>query len=141
MFPQCAGRDRKEKKTVPAMNQKKTFRHRLRPARGYACKELPGTKLYDMVHEEIDPHEYSLLNWNGSVLTERLNKSKIKNLALERRVLHKRYLFRSLIKQLFNISSYFYILKMGNKYQRFKFLINHFIKGVLYNLTGRNYFM
>jgi hypothetical protein len=37
---------------------------------------MPGTKLYDIVGETILPQDYSKINWNGGLLTERLNKLK-----------------------------------------------------------------
>ncbi len=41
---------------------------------------LPGTRLYEMVNEEITPQEYSQLDWNGSELMERINKSELRDL-------------------------------------------------------------
>lgn len=42
---------------------------------------LPGTKLYEIVNEDIRAQDFSLLDWNGSELLEKINKSKIKNLS------------------------------------------------------------
>jgi anaerobic magnesium-protoporphyrin IX monomethyl ester cyclase len=62
---------------------------------------LPGTRLYDLVGEDIGPHQYSGLNWNGSGMTNRLNKSQIPNLIRERRRLKRRYLLRSVLRSVF----------------------------------------
>lgn len=86
---------------------------------------LPGTRLYDMVNEEISPHEYSLLSWTGSILTEKLNKSKIKNLVVENNKLFKKYFFRTMVKSIFSINNYLFFLKRGYKYQRLKFVFNY----------------
>lgn len=62
---------------------------------------LPGTRLYEMVGEEISPFDYASLDWNGGVLTDRLNKSLIPDITKERRKLKNRYLLRSLRKACF----------------------------------------
>ncbi len=87
---------------------------------------LPGTRLYEMVDENINPAEYSLLNWNGSDLTERLNKSKIKNLIGERLRLHRKYFLSSLIKLIFSPGSYWLFLKRKYKFQRLFFVVKFF---------------
>jgi len=89
---------------------------------------LPGTRLYDMVNEEISPHEYSLLDWNGSILTEKLNKSKIKNLVLEKDKLHKKYFPRTMMKSILSMGNYLFFFKRKYKYQRAKFVFNYFTK-------------
>ena len=61
---------------------------------------LPGTRLYAMVGEEIRPQDYASLNWNGSPLTEKLNKSALPNVVRERRSLKNRYLMRSVLKSM-----------------------------------------
>lgn len=89
---------------------------------------LPGTRLYEMVNEEITPNEYALLDWNGSSLTERLNKSKIKNLIKEKERLRKKYFLRSMKKLVFSINNYLFFLRRKYKYQRLKFVINYLSK-------------
>jgi radical SAM superfamily enzyme YgiQ (UPF0313 family) len=89
---------------------------------------LPGTRLYDMVNEEISPHEYSLLSWNGSILTGKLNKSKIKNLIIEKDKLHKKYFSMTMRKSIFSIDNYLFFLKRKHKYQRWKFVFNYFVE-------------
>jgi len=42
---------------------------------------LPGTRLYKIVNEDIKAQDFSLLDWNGSDLLEKINKSEIKNLS------------------------------------------------------------
>ena len=91
---------------------------------------LPGTKLYDMVNEKISPHEYSLLNWNGSVLTEKLNKSKIKDLIIEKDKLHKKYFSMTMRKSILSIDNYLFFLKRKHKYQRLKFVFSYFVEYV-----------
>jgi radical SAM superfamily enzyme YgiQ (UPF0313 family) len=71
---------------------------------------LPGTKLYELVSEDIDPHQYSLLDWNGSRLTEKLNKSEITNIVKERRHLKNKYLIRSMIRSIFSINGIRFVL-------------------------------
>jgi anaerobic magnesium-protoporphyrin IX monomethyl ester cyclase len=62
---------------------------------------LPGTRLYELVGEDIDPHQYAGLDWNGSQLTDRLNKSGIPDIIGEKRRLKKKYLVRSVLRTLF----------------------------------------
>jgi radical SAM superfamily enzyme YgiQ (UPF0313 family) len=42
---------------------------------------LPGTRLYKIANEDIKAGDFSQLDWNGSALLERINKSEIKNLS------------------------------------------------------------
>jgi anaerobic magnesium-protoporphyrin IX monomethyl ester cyclase len=62
---------------------------------------LPGTRLYELVGEEIGPHQYSALDWNGSSLTAQLNKSELRNIIVEKSRLKRKYLFRSVMKSVF----------------------------------------
>ncbi len=87
---------------------------------------LPGTRLYEMVNENINPAEYSLLNWNGSDLTERLNKSEIKNLAGERLRLHRKYFLNSLVKLILSPGNYWFFLKRKYKFRRLSFVFRFF---------------
>jgi len=52
---------------------------------------LPGTKLYKMVNEDIKAQDFSLLDWNGSDLLEKINKSKIKNLTKTVKELRRKF--------------------------------------------------
>ncbi len=89
---------------------------------------LPGTRLYELVNEDINPSEYSSLDWNGSELTERLNKSGIKNIFRERVRLHRKYLFNSLVKSIFSLENYFFFLKRTYKLRRLSFIFSLFYK-------------
>ncbi|MBN1263799.1 MAG: B12-binding domain-containing radical SAM protein [Candidatus Pacebacteria bacterium] len=89
---------------------------------------LPGTRFYEMVGEEISADEYGLLDWNGSPLTKRLNKSKIKNLVQEKERLRKKYLLRTLKKSFFSWENLKFFLKRKYKYQRLKFVLNYLPK-------------
>ncbi len=95
---------------------------------------LPGTRLYELVNVEINPSEYSLLNWNGSVLTERLNKSEIKNLTQERLRLHRKYFFNSVVKSVLSCQNYVFFLRRKYKFRRllfvFRFLANKYIRWI-----------
>jgi anaerobic magnesium-protoporphyrin IX monomethyl ester cyclase len=62
---------------------------------------LPGTRLYDLVGEDIAPHQYAQLNWNGSRMTARLNKSFISDVIKEKTNLKRNYLFRSMLRSIF----------------------------------------
>lgn len=88
---------------------------------------LPGTRLYEMVGEEIRPQDYSSLNWNGSPLTEKLNKSAIVNIVRERRNLKLRYLTKSIFKAIFSLSGILFILARRRRLKRmwtaFSFLV------------------
>lgn len=84
---------------------------------------LPGTKLYEMVNVDIKPKEYALLSWNGSPLTEKLNKSKIKNLIKEQRKLSKKFLFRYILKSIISPTNFLILTKMKHKLKRFIFIV------------------
>ncbi|MFH1777343.1 MAG: radical SAM protein [Candidatus Omnitrophota bacterium] len=89
---------------------------------------LPGTRLYELVNEDIKPAEYSFLNWNGSELSERLNKSGIKNLSGERLRLHRKYFLNSLVKSIFSLGNYRFFLKREYKLRRAFFVFGLFFK-------------
>jgi len=89
---------------------------------------LPGTKLYEMVNVDIKPKEYALLSWNGSPLTEKLNKSKIKNLIKEQRKLSKKFLLRYIMKSVISPNNFFILIKMKYKFKRFIFIVKYFNK-------------
>jgi radical SAM superfamily enzyme YgiQ (UPF0313 family) len=74
---------------------------------------LPGTRLYEMIGEEIRPQDYSSLNWNGSLLTEKLNKSTIINIVKERKHLKSKYFFKSISKAILSgkVISIFFLKK------------------------------
>ncbi len=87
---------------------------------------LPGTRLYEMVGEEISPFEYSLLDWNGSALTERLNKSGIKDVVGERRELKNKYLVKSIFKSAFSTRSLGFVLMRKGRLKRLKAVLDFF---------------
>jgi radical SAM superfamily enzyme YgiQ (UPF0313 family) len=92
---------------------------------------LPGTRLYRMVGEEIRPQDYSSLNWNGSALTEKLNKSSIANIVQARRKLKLRYLLKSICKAIFSTGGISLLLFRRHRMQRVRasarFLIRTFM--------------
>ena len=88
---------------------------------------LPGTELYDRVGEEISPNDYSLIDWNGSILTEKLNKSEIKDLEKILKTLQRKYLFKSIMKSFSVYNLKFYLCK-GYKLKRIEFVTRYFIK-------------
>lgn len=81
---------------------------------------LPGTELYGMVGEDIAPSQYASLNWNGSEMTARLNKSEIKNIVSVHHAMKKRYLIRSVLNALLNGESFSWFLSKGDKWRRMK---------------------
>lgn len=89
---------------------------------------LPGTKLYDMVGINIKPKQYAQLNWNGSPLTEKLNKSNIKNLLKERQKLANKFLFKYILKSIISFNNFIILIKMKHKFKRFSFIIKYLIK-------------
>lgn len=88
---------------------------------------LPGTRLYEMINTEISPHEYSLLDWNGGLLTEQLNKSEIKNLIQERLRLHRKYFFNSMVKSVLTWQNYKFFIKRKYKFRRLLFIIRFLV--------------
>lgn len=98
---------------------------------------LPGTRLYELVNEKINPQEYSLLNWNGSIITERLNKSQIKNLVGERKRLHKKYFFKAIVKLILAREIYLFFLKKKYKCQRLIFVLKFFVRYIKQAFAGR----
>lgn len=87
---------------------------------------LPGTELYKMVGEEIKPEDYSLLDWNGSSLTDRLNKSEIPNISRTLKKIQRKYFLKSVKNSFFTNLSFF--IKKNNKEERIKFLIDNLRK-------------
>lgn len=79
---------------------------------------LPGTRLYDMVEVTINPDEYALLNWNGSPLTARMNKSLIPDLVAERDRLYRKYIVTSFRRSLMNTFNYRYMLTQPGRMKR-----------------------
>ena len=92
---------------------------------------LPGTRLYEMVGEEIRPQDYSSLNWNGSPLTEKLNKSDIVNIVQERRNLKLRYLTKSIVKSIFSLSGILFVLTRKHRLKRMWTASSFLIRTVL----------
>ena len=95
---------------------------------------LPGTRLYDMVGEEITPQEYSFLDFAGSSITEKLNKSKLSNLIKIKTNLQFKYDLKCLLKGVFSVDNLKFFLSRGNKYQRIKFTLNHSARFLLQSL-------
>jgi len=97
---------------------------------------LPGTELYDMVDEDISPSEYASIDWNISCLTEKLNKSKIKNLTAVYRKIRKRFLHKSLLKSMFSFYNLMFFLKRGYKLERIKFVVGYIIRFMKSSLSS-----
>lgn len=89
---------------------------------------LPNTKLYDMVGINIKPKQYAQLNWNGGPLTEKLNKSKIKNLVKEKNKLSQKFLIRYIFKSIISPTNFVILFKMNYKIKRITFIINYLSK-------------
>ena len=80
---------------------------------------LPGTRLYEMVNHEITPQEYSLLDWNGSPLMEKIDRSHLGgNVSQERQRLENRYFLASVVKTLCSSYNYTFLLSRPNKLAR-----------------------
>lgn len=88
---------------------------------------LPGTKLYEMVGEEIKPQEYSMLDWNGSALMEKINKSQLNNLCKERNRLERKYFFLTVVRSIFSKYNISFFLKRKYKYRRVRFILNYLV--------------
>jgi anaerobic magnesium-protoporphyrin IX monomethyl ester cyclase len=86
---------------------------------------LPGTKLYDLVGVPITPAEYNSLNWIGSPLTKRLNKSFIADPVSERVALQKKFYLRTLFKSFFSFENFHFFILRGSKVQRFLSLFKY----------------
>ncbi|MFA5100998.1 MAG: radical SAM protein [Candidatus Omnitrophota bacterium] len=95
---------------------------------------LPGTRLYEMVNEKISPMEYSRLNFNGTELSEKLNKSGIRNLCSQRSRLFRKYSMHSVRRLVFSTRIYRFFINHKHKRARllfvFRFLIDKYIKVV-----------
>jgi radical SAM superfamily enzyme YgiQ (UPF0313 family) len=83
---------------------------------------LPGTRLYEMVNEHIGPQDYALLDWNGSCLTRKLNKSAISDLVREKERLYKKFLFRMLLRSFVSGANYRFFLTHDSKCSRLAFV-------------------
>jgi radical SAM superfamily enzyme YgiQ (UPF0313 family) len=93
---------------------------------------LPGTKLYEMINIDIKPEQYALLNWNGSSLTEKLNKSKIKNLVKERQKLAQKFLLRYILKSIISPTNFLILIKMKHKFKRFTFIVGYINRRLIF---------
>lgn len=93
---------------------------------------LPGTRLYDMVGEEISPDDYNKLNWAGSPLTAKLNKSEISDPVIARRQLYKRFYLRSLFRSFISFDNLYFFLTHGSKYQKIACLFRYMKKLFIY---------
>lgn len=87
---------------------------------------LPGTKLYEMVDSEISPSDYSQLSWNGSDLTERMNRSEIPDIKLIHAKLCQRYFMRSFLKSLVSFNGVIFVMTHKDKITRAWFLLKLF---------------
>jgi anaerobic magnesium-protoporphyrin IX monomethyl ester cyclase len=94
---------------------------------------LPGTRLYEMVGEDIRPHDYSLLNWNGSAFTEKLNKSEIRNVVRERRKLELRYLAQSILKAALSLEALRFTLLRRRRLERVRAALQFLARVALRN--------
>ena len=82
---------------------------------------LPGTRLYEMVNEEITPQEYSMLDWNGSPLMDKIDKSHLGgNLSGERQRLENKFFLSSVVKTLFAGSNYSFFFSRAHKLERMR---------------------
>jgi radical SAM superfamily enzyme YgiQ (UPF0313 family) len=86
---------------------------------------LPGTKLYDMVGVEITPDDYNKLNWTGSPLTKKLNKSEIADPVAARNALQKGFYLRSLIRSFISLDNLIFFLSHGSKLQKIACLFRY----------------
>jgi len=92
---------------------------------------LPGTRMFDMVGEVIKPEEYSLMNWDGSELTDRLNKSEIKNIRVVLKQLQRKYERRSVLGSLVSWGVIKFFLTRPRKVERIAMVmiyLNKFLK-------------
>lgn len=89
---------------------------------------LPGTRLYNMVNEKISPHEYPLLDWNGSVLMEKINKSELRNLTKERLRLERKYFLRTVVRSIFSGYNLLFFLKSRYKFQRIVCVLRYLVR-------------
>lgn len=92
---------------------------------------LPGTPLYDMVGEHITPEDYCRLNWAGSELTKKLNKSEIKDLVIARNQLHKRYFLASLVKSVFSFDNIIFFFTAGSKLEKIACLFRYVWRAIM----------
>ncbi|MDO9543462.1 MAG: radical SAM protein [Kiritimatiellia bacterium] len=91
---------------------------------------LPGTELYGIVGEDISPSQYASLNWNGSEMTSRLNKSEIKNIVGVHHAMKRRYLILSVLNALHNWQGLSWFLSQGDKWRRIKTIGTFFISEI-----------
>jgi len=87
---------------------------------------LPGTKLYEMVGEDISMEEYAALNYYGGTNTDKFNKSEIPNLYEMHDRIHRMLLLRSLTNSLKDIPLYLRVLAhLPRKRERLGQAIDH----------------
>ena len=97
---------------------------------------LPGTELYKMIGEEIKPEEYSLLDWNGGELTDRLNKSEIKNICEELNKINY-YFFKTTLFRFFSIRNLILYFRLPNKFKRTYIVLKKLFKLII--IKYKNY--
>lgn len=93
---------------------------------------LPGTRLYDLVGEKITPEDYNKLNWAGSPLTAKLNKSQISDPVAARRALYKRFYLRSLFRSFISLDNLWFFLSHGSRMQKIACLFRYIKKLFVY---------
>lgn len=86
---------------------------------------LPGTRLYDMIKEYIGPEEYNYIDFHGGKLTEKLNKSELKNLFFIRRKLQRQFNRGAIIKAIFDFRNHWFLISRPNRLNRLKFIASH----------------
>jgi radical SAM superfamily enzyme YgiQ (UPF0313 family) len=86
---------------------------------------LPGTRLYDMIGVPISYKEYGQLNWAGSEITNRFNKSEIENLVQTRLSLQKEFYVKSLIRSVVAWQNIFFFIKSKWKMEKIACLFHY----------------
>ncbi len=86
---------------------------------------LPGTRLYDMIGVPITCKDYCQLNWAGSEITNKFNKSEIENLVQVRQMLHKKFYLKSLLKSVFSLQNITFFLKSRRKAEKINCLFRY----------------
>lgn len=91
---------------------------------------LPGTRLYEMVGVPISPDEYSQLDWCGSPLTQKFNKSEIPDPVTAKNALQKHFFIRSLFKSFASIDNLTFFLRRDSKMQRIEYGVKYIIRAI-----------
>lgn len=118
--------------TLAELEQTRQLAERIR-ADVYAfaiATPLPGTKLYEMVGVPISPDEYCQLDWCGSPLTQKFNKSEIPDLVATKNALQKRYFIRSIFKSFVSIDNLIFFITRGLKWQRIEYVFKYIMRAI-----------